>query len=100
MTANEAKELANKNREGYVAGLLSHYLKAMDEMIQSAAHIGKNNTYYVIPPVHYDDVVRRLSKELRKLGFKVSTEKKHHKIVVSWSEEEENGLSESTQENS
>lgn len=96
MTANEAKELSNKNREGYVAGLLSHYLKAVNEMIESAATIGKNDTYYVIPPVHYEDVIRRLSKEIRKLGFKVSTEKKHHKINISWNDEkEEDGLSES-----
>lgn len=87
MTADEARKISNENRESYIAGLLSHYLKLLDGQIKANANVGKNKTRTTIPPTHYDDTIKPLTKELRKLGFKVRSVKKDHRLDISWEEE-------------
>ena len=88
MSAKEAKAMSDAKREPYIAGLVSHYLQVTMQDVQACANIGRNSAMCQVSSQHYNDTVKRLTKELRKLGYKVTTDKKNHKVHVSWDENE------------
>lgn len=90
MTAEEARKLADENREGYIAGLLSHYLSDVSTVIDYAAKIGRYSAKYCIPLNHVKDISVKWSKQLRSLGYKVH-KNKDATYEISWQKEEQNG---------
>lgn len=87
MTAEEARKLANEKREGYLAGLLSHYLTDVQISISFASQTGRMYTTYIINHEHIKDISAKWSKHLRSLGYKVKKNKDHFEI--SWEKEKE-----------
>lgn len=98
MSAKEAKELSDKNRDGYLTGLLAHYLAEINKVIGYMANIGKIALSYNIEEAHYIEIGRKLRLELRKQGYKVKANK--NVLTISWDDEDSDGLANSPKDKS
>lgn len=91
ITAKEAKELSNKNRPGYLKGVLENYLAQANQEITFVTKMGGFECFIYISTNEWRDISTQFRIELMKLGYKLSVQKSEgsdraRKLIISWGE--------------